>query len=47
VVRTCLEHLEDLKQKEGFRKILEEVDGFAADLVLKSGQLNTSGFKMM
>lgn len=39
VVRTCLEHLEDLKQKKGFRKILEEVDGFAADLVLKTGQL--------
>jgi hypothetical protein len=42
VVRTCHEHLDDLKQKEGFRKILEEVDGFAVDLVLKNGQLNSS-----
>ncbi|KAJ5818319.1 BTB/POZ protein [Penicillium riverlandense] len=42
VVRTCLEHLDNLKQKEDFRKMLEEIDGFAADLVLRTGQLNSS-----
>lgn len=45
IVKTCLEHLKVLKQKEDFKKILEEVDGFAADLVLEFGQLNGS-FKL-